>query len=231
MAIQLDQVVPFGRSLDEYQNMFKLTPADLGQPILGVGDGPASFNAEATYQGSQVISVDPIYEFTGEEILQRFNAVADGIINQVRATPEDWVWSYHGSPDALLDSRRQTIQRFIADYEDGQRTGRYRVGALPHLDFPDQSFDLALCSHFLFLYSDLLDLEFHQAALAEMLRVSREVRIFPLLTLGLNPSPHLQPLMQQLGNRSYQITIETVPYEFQRGGNQMLRICNAPSCE
>ena len=48
MAMKLEKVVPFGRSLDEYIKMFKLTVADLGKRILGVGDGPASFNAEAT---------------------------------------------------------------------------------------------------------------------------------------------------------------------------------------
>jgi hypothetical protein len=224
MAIQLDRVVPFGRSLDEYQKMFDLTPEDLQQRILGVGDGPASFNAEATRQGCQVISVDPIYEFSGEDILHRFHAVADGIIEQIRATPEDWVWSYHASPDALLSSRIQTIQRFVADYDQGKHQGRYRIGALPELDFPDQSFDLALCSHFLFLYSDFFDLSFHQVAVQEMLRISREVRIFPLLTLGGQPSPHLEPLIQELRNRGYEVTIQTVPYEFQKGGNQMVKI-------
>jgi hypothetical protein len=37
----LDQVVPWGRSFDEYQRMFALTGADLGL-ILGCGDGPAA---------------------------------------------------------------------------------------------------------------------------------------------------------------------------------------------
>jgi hypothetical protein len=46
MAMQLDQVVPFGRSLDEYCQMFALSEDDLARTIIGVGDGPASFNAE-----------------------------------------------------------------------------------------------------------------------------------------------------------------------------------------
>ena len=41
----LDQVVPWGRSFDEYRRMFALTDADLSRVILGCGDGPASFNA------------------------------------------------------------------------------------------------------------------------------------------------------------------------------------------
>jgi hypothetical protein len=35
MGISLDQVVPWGRSLDEYRRMFDLTPAEMEGPILG----------------------------------------------------------------------------------------------------------------------------------------------------------------------------------------------------
>jgi hypothetical protein len=56
----LDRVVLWGRSFDEYRRMFNLTSEDLGGRIVGCGDGPASFNAEATVQGRQVISCDPL---------------------------------------------------------------------------------------------------------------------------------------------------------------------------
>ena len=68
MAMQLDQVVPFGRSFDEYVSMFSLSDRDLQKTILSVADGPASFNAEGTQQGCQIQSVDPLYAFKGEEI-------------------------------------------------------------------------------------------------------------------------------------------------------------------
>jgi hypothetical protein len=45
MPFTLDQIVPWGRSFDEYVRMFSLTPDDLDKNILGCGDGPASFNA------------------------------------------------------------------------------------------------------------------------------------------------------------------------------------------
>ena len=64
----LDQVVPWGRSFDEYKRMFALGASDLNGRILGCGDGPASFNAEATRFGHRVISCDPIYRFGTEEI-------------------------------------------------------------------------------------------------------------------------------------------------------------------
>ncbi|MAD80187.1 MAG: SAM-dependent methyltransferase, partial [Planctomycetaceae bacterium] len=31
-------------------------------------DGPASFNAELTARGGSIVSCDPIYEFTADEI-------------------------------------------------------------------------------------------------------------------------------------------------------------------
>lgn len=94
MEMQLDQVVPFGRSLHEYIKMFSLTEADLRASILSVADGPASFNAEGTASGYHIQSVDPLYEFSADEIKNRFYAVRDNIIDQIKATPDDWVWSW-----------------------------------------------------------------------------------------------------------------------------------------
>jgi hypothetical protein len=222
MVMRLDQVVPFGRSLSEYQQLFNLTPTDLRKRIFGVGDGPASFNAEATALGANVTSIDPIYAFTGDEIRQRFEQVVDNIMDQIKATPGDWVWGYHQSPEELRRNREVALHRFLADYPIGLTVGRYQVDKLPELKFEDNAFDLALCSHFLFLYSEQVDYEFHRASVYEMLRVSPEVRVFPLLTLMLERSPHLDPLLADLNQAGYQTRIERVPYELQRGGNEML---------
>lgn len=59
--MKLDDVVPWGRTLAEYELMFNLSEVDLNLKILGCGDGPASFNAEMTKQGHRVVSIDPIY--------------------------------------------------------------------------------------------------------------------------------------------------------------------------
>ena len=79
-------------------------------------------------------------------------------------------------------------------------------------------------SHFLFFYSDSLSLSFHQEAVDELCRVAREVRIFPLLTYSAEPSAFVGPIVKHLQNAHREVTIEKVPYEFQRGGNAMLRI-------
>jgi hypothetical protein len=224
MAMQLEQVVPFGRSLDEYVQMFNLTEQDWQTSILGIGDGPASFNAEATERGYNVTSIDPLYVFTSEQISQRFYNVVDLIINQVKNTPDDWVWTYHRSPDDLKRNRIQVTERFCDDYEQGKAAQRYQVGELPRLCYRDGEYGLGLCSHLLFLYSDQLDEQFHVESVFELLRVCQEVRIFPLLTLMLKRSPHLDPVMEKLTLQGYRCQIQTVSYELQRGGNQMLRI-------
>lgn len=227
MAMKLDKVVPFGRSLDEYRHMFTLTENDLEREILGVGDGPAGFNAEMRRLGNHVVSVDPLYAFNGDDIERQFNAVVDDVIDQVKATPDDWVWEYHRSPEHLREYRVKVLMNFLSDYENGKLEGRYVVGELPKLGFEDDQFDLALCSHFLFLYSDHYSYDFHLASICEMLRVAREVRIFPLLTLMLEQSPYLEPLIADLESRGHLAFVQNVDYELQRGGDKMLRICKA----
>lgn len=224
MVVKLKEVVPFGRSLDEYSKMFDLSSADLQQRIIGIGDGPASFNAEGTIEGSNITSVDPIYQFDGAEIKQRFDAVVDNIINQVIATPDNWIWNYHKNPQELKARRIKTLEIFLQDYNLGKNTDRYLAQELPNLDFPDRSFDLALCSHFLFLYSAHYEQNFHFAAIKEMLRISKEIRIFPLLTLMQETSPYLDFIVDEFSNLGYFVAIKQVPYELQPGGNKMLMI-------
>ena len=224
MAVQLDNVVPFGRLFEEYVQMFTLTKADLQGSLLSVADGPAGFNAEGTRLGYSIKSVDPLYCFTAGEIKQRFDAVVDNIINQVENTPGDWIWSYHKSPSDLRNNREQAIQHFCQDFEQGKAAGRYEVGELPQLKYADASYDLGLCSHFLFLYSDQFDQTFHLDSVREMLRICREVRIFPLLNLALQPSPHLDFVIDALTAQGYHCEIQPVAYELQRNGNKMLKI-------
>ncbi|MBW4621295.1 MAG: class I SAM-dependent methyltransferase [Cyanosarcina radialis HA8281-LM2] len=224
MVMQLEKVVPFGRSLGEYLKMFDLAELNPATRILGVGDGPASFNSEATKIGANVTSVDPIYQFSGAEIQKRFDKVVDDIIGQVIATPDDWVWSYHKSPEDLRNNRYRAIKEFVSDYDRGRLEGRYQLGELPKLNFEDNRFDLALCSHFLFLYSDHYDYQFHFDAIREMLRVSREVRIFPLLTLMLKRSPHLDRILEEFSDLGYKVSIDRVKYQLQKGGNEMLKM-------
>ena len=180
----LDEVVPWGRSFDEYRRMFALCDADLQRSVLGCADGPSSFNAEATRRGAKVISADPLYRFANAEIRERIEATSEQILEQTRRNVDEFVWDTIRSIDELGAVRMEAMRSFLEDFESGKRQGRYVDAELPTLSFPDASFDLALCSHFLFLYTEQLTAAFHQAAIRELCRVAAEVRIFPLLALG-----------------------------------------------
>ena len=116
------------------------------------------------------------------------------------------------------------MRTFLDDYDAGEAAGRYVEASLPSLLFNDGAFDLALCSHFLFLYSAQFDEAFHRASIRELCRVAREVRIFPLLTLAGARSPFVDACIAEARGVGWQAGIETVDYEFQRGGNEMLRL-------
>ncbi len=220
----LDQVVPWGRSLAEYQRMFALTEDDLQSTILGCADGPASFNAEATRRGTTVVSCDPLYGLEAGQIQDRITATYHQILEQTQQNADEFVWDTIRSVEELGRVRMAAMRLFMEDYETGLAERRYIDAQLPVLPFPDGSVDLALCSHFLFLYTGHLDEAFHVAAIREMCRVATEVRIFPLVALGGRPSPYVEPVLAGLRKSGHSASIESVPYEFQKGGNQMLRV-------
>jgi hypothetical protein len=224
MMFTLDQVVPWGRSFDEYRRMFALTDADLQSGILGCADGPASFNAEATRGGTAVVSCDPLYRYDVSQIRERIAATCDQVLEQTRQNADGFVWDTIASVEQLGTVRMAAMDAFLDDYDAGRQQGRYVEAELPGLPFPDRSFDLAICSHFLFLYTTRLTEAFHQAAVIELCRVAREVRIFPMLALDGRQSPYVDLVTDSSRQRGYEVTIEAVPYEFQRGANQMMRI-------
>lgn len=220
----LDKVVPWGRSFDEYRRMFALSDDDLRTRILGCADGPAAFNAEATRRGARVVSCDPLYAFSAEQIRQRIAATAEDIIEQTKRNVDEFIWDEITSIAQLHRVRMAAMDEFLADYDAGRSEGRYVTATVPSLPFADASFHLAVCSHFLFLYSEQLGQQFHEDAIVELCRVANEVRIFPLIALGALPSPFLESTTAKMRGLNYAVTIERVPYEFQKGGNQMMRI-------
>lgn len=224
MTFQLKDIVPWGRSFDEYVAMFALSNADLGKRMLGCGDGPANFNAELSRRGGSVVSIDPLYAHSQEALGARIDETFTTIMQETRKNQNEFVWEHIRSIDELGRMRMVAMQDFLSDYPQGRLDGRYLPYAMPKLRFADDSFGLALSSHFLFLYSDHLDLAFHIDAITEMCRVGGEARVFPLLQLGAIPSPHVQAVTDHFLDQGYEVTTTRVGYEFQRGGNQMLRI-------
>ena len=98
----LNQVVPWGRSFDEYRRMFALTESDLNSRILGCADGPASFNAEATVAGHRVVSCDPLYRCTAGQIRQRIRDTSEVVLEQTRRNQHEFVWTSIRSIEEFL---------------------------------------------------------------------------------------------------------------------------------
>jgi hypothetical protein len=223
MAFELKNTVPWGRNLDEYKSMFKLTGSDLNKRIISFGDGPASFNYEMTLLGKSVISIDPIYQFSTTDLKIRIKETKDIVIEQTKNNLQNFVWTKIKTINELEQIRLSAMENFLQDFENGKKESRYVNHEMPNkTDFDSLTFDLALSSHFLILYSQL-GLKFHISSLTEMLRVALEIRIFPILNLDAKRSELLDNLIKHF-EKDFIVTIEKVDYEFQKNGNEMLTI-------
>jgi hypothetical protein len=222
MAFKFKDIVPWGRTFDEYQRMFDLNENDLKLKILGCGDGPASFNYELNQQGGNIVSIDPIYNLTWQEIKTRIDETFKDILVQAEANKDKFRWDVIASVEALGEIRMQAMKLFLTSYDEGKTNKKYIPATLPELPFADDEFDIALSSHFLFLYTHNLSYEFHVDAINEMLRVANEVRIFPLLDVNAKKSFYVSKIVADFDK--YDIEIQKVNYEFQIGGNEQLII-------
>lgn len=222
--MELRNIVPWGRSFNEYKSIFSLSKNDLQKSIIGCGDGPAAFNTELTILGGNITSIDPTYTFTAQQIQQRIADVYDDIIEQMQINKDHYLWDTIPSIEALGHTRMTSMQQFLDDFEIGKTEGRYVDAALPNLPFTDQQFDLALCSHYLFLYSEQVNYQQHLASLKELIRVAREVRIYPLIPLNGQSSPHLEPIIKEFENINVKTTLKEVSYRFQKEATHMLVI-------
>lgn len=221
MAFILNDVVPWGRNLTEYRQMFRLDDNDMTKKIAGFGDGPASFNCEANRLGYAVTSFDLIYQFSKEELEQRIEEVRVVVMQQMKENKDNYVWKNIRSLEELENIRMSAMRLFLEDYENGLQEKRYICHALPDkLPYPDNSFDIGLSSHFLLMYTSL-GYDFHIKSLTEMLRVCREIRVFPIVDLDANKTDLIKDVIDYL-RRDYKVEIVKTDYEFQKGANNLL---------
>lgn len=223
MVFELSKVVPWGRTLEEYKMIFALSEEDLKKSIASFGDGPASFNAEMKKMNYNVISFDPIYAFTKEQLIERIQKTKDIVMEQTRKNKENFCWTTIKGLNELEKIRMSAMNNFILDFEEGLEANRYIPHELPNkTSFSERYFDIGLSSHFLILYSQL-GLNFHIKAINEMLRICKEVRIFPILDLDAKVSNLLEEIIKYYNNK-YNVSITETSYEFQKNGNKMLSI-------
>ena len=217
-ATDIGEYLVSSRSLAEYRAMFALSDADLAGRILDCPGGAASFTAEV---GDRVLAVDPVYAGDRRALAAHARAEIDRVQAWVQANPDRYVWDFYGSRADYVRTRAAGAQRFATDLLEHPH--RYRAMSLPSLPLGDAEFDLALCSHLLFTYADRLGFDFHLAALIELARVAREVRVFPLVDLnGGRLDAMVEQLRGALAERGIATALRPVEFEFQRGVRTML---------
>ncbi len=224
--LDIDRVAFIGRTYDEYMRIFALEESLLKQcPVLDCPAGAASFAAEAGRYGSDVVACDILYDLPPDELVAKGERDIRLIYDKIGEVPHLYVWDYYKNRDDLISMRKKALALFAEDLKRGIAQGRYVKASLPRLPFADNTFSLVLSAHFLFLYGDMLDPDFHKACLMELMRVSSgEVRIFPLSGLDLRPYRHLDEILFFLDSEGVDAEIVKVPFEFQRGANRMMRL-------
>lgn len=223
--LDLDRIMFIGRTFSEYLRMFDLDEALLRRGrVLDCPAGASSFTAEARAAGFNAVAADALFDLQPETLMEKGRADLDHVLERVRFVPHLYVWDEFGGIEDLRQARIKALSAFANDFPAGRTGGHYRKVLLPELPFADGEFSLLLSGHFLFTYGDRLDFDFHVASLQEMLRVSSEVRVFPLVGLDVRPYNRLGDVMSALEAARYRTEIRKVPYEFQRGSNHMLRL-------
>ncbi len=221
---QLDDIVLIGRTFAEYHSLFALDNTNVDDVILDAAAGVSSFCAEANARGYHVTAADRIYQFDAATIAAQCQADLENVMAQLPDVADMYVWETIPDMPTLKAERQQAYRIFVEDFR-AQGHQRYVPTTLPHSNFADNQFTLTLVSHFLFLYDDHLDYDFHRATLKELLRItSRELRLFPLINLHYQRSPFIQQLMNDPEFTACTFEIVNVDYEFLKGGNEMLKI-------
>lgn len=223
MAFQLNNVVPWGRNMKEYKSMFLLNEEDMKKKIAGFGDGPASFNFEAHCLGCDITSYDPIYQFNKEELEKRIEDVRGIVMQQMSENMDNYIWTKIRDLQQLEQIRMDAMKLFLNDFEVGLSEGRYRYHELPNcLPVEENYYDIGLSSHFLLLYTQL-GFDFHIKAIGEMLRVCKEVRIFPVVDLDANQADMISDIIDEF-KKKYDVELKVTNYQFQKNANKMLVI-------
>ena len=221
-GLELDRVIFIGRTMAEYARFFNLDLQGLrGKRVLDCPGGASSFRAEAVAQGIDAVACDIMYGPAADELHERGLADIDYVFEKFDGAGDMFIWKHYADKSELIKTRKRALSGFAKDYAG---KGGYVHGRLPRLPFIDNEFDIALSANLMFMYSDKLDFDFHVESIRELLRVAKEVRIFPLVMLNGAPYEKIEEIVEIFNVGGLQAKIESVPYEFQRGANRMLKI-------
>jgi hypothetical protein len=222
---ELNNVIAIGRTFDEYCSMFDLTFTGLkGAQILDAGGGVSSFTAEANELGLQVKSADRIYGLSPEKLYDKGMADLKEVRSKIGDISGHYNWDFYRDENGLRSYREKAITKFIPDFKTyGNR--RYINTSFPDTVFTDKEFDITLVSHFIFLYDEHLDYNFHMDTLKELIRITKEeIRIFPLWNLRWKKSDFVDSIMKEADLSKVKIELKKSNLEFVKGANEYMKI-------
>lgn len=223
--LELKDIVLIGRTFEEYYKMFDLDKINLKtEKILDVASGVSSFCSEANSKGYCVTASDKIYSFSAEEIEEKCISDLKMVMEKLPSVADLYKWKFFKDIDALKKKREMAYKLFIEDFKK-EYGNRYIAAEYPKTKFADKEFTISLISHFLFMYDEHLDYEFHKKTLSEIIRItSKEIRIFPIVNLKGERSLFVKKLMEDSEFKDYEMGIKKVDYEFMKNGNEMMKI-------
>jgi hypothetical protein len=222
--LDLERIVFIGRTFDEYLDMFSLTEETMKRKrILDCPAGACSFTAVGSNSGFDVTACDIAYYFSADDLKNKGLRDIEHTMENMEKAKGNFIWNYFKNVEGLRKHRVSALKDCTNDM--AKSNGRYIPAVLPILPFMDAEFDICLSAHFLFMYDDRLDYEFHLKTIKELLRVSKEeIRIFPLVNLEGKRYEHLDNLIRYFANTGNIVEEIKVPYEFQVNANSILRI-------
>jgi hypothetical protein len=213
-----------GYHIDDYRQMFGLVDADFNASLLEYCSGVTAVNAELHARHQSMTSCDPWFanDLTHLEQLAHSNFKAAVHALQQRSPQSNS--SHQTALAALIDTRRKGIEAGLNDYESGRSQKRYLPLENHRLPFDDFMFDIALCANWFFSDIKQQDVEFHVDSIRELVRVAKEVRIFPLVGENGEPSSLLGPTLLKLQQANFGVEIRKVDVHAPMNGDAMLRV-------
>jgi hypothetical protein len=222
--LDLERIVFIGRTFEEYLDMFSLSVETLkGKKILDCPAGACSFTAVGNKSGLDVTACDIAYYYSGEDLKNKGLQDIEHAMENMKKAKGNYIWDYFEDVEGLRKHRLSALKDCANDMRESSE--RYVPVTLPSLPFKDAEFDILLSAHFLFMYADRLDYQFHIKTLNELLRVTKEeIRIFPLVDLEGKQYEHLDKIVSYLSDNGCTVEEVKVSYEFQANANSMLKI-------
>jgi hypothetical protein len=216
------------RSFKEYKDIFNLNDELLQKgSVLDVAAGASSFTKELNDRGYPAFAIDPLYENAVEVLQQRGQREIEESTRKLAQVSQNYSWDYYGSLEHHQEQRKRSLSLFIEDYERYKDSGRYTPATLPAFPFPDNTFSLILCSHFLFLYEEQFSFDFHYSALKELVRIcdeSGEIRIYPLVGFDGEPYKKLDELIEKLEHNGIKVEFVTTEFRFLKKASQIMKL-------